>query len=105
MAAGETAKVSNNEVVNNPVDSTRPKSLKQQLVKAERDLKNMTNRKMSETVLRAQEQVIEKLKQQLTEMESKKSASTVKAKDKPIRWKLAETGEVVSKEDRLCKVQ
>ena len=97
MAAGETAKVSNNEVVNNPVDSTRPKSLEQQLVKAERDLKNMTNRKMSETVLRAQEQVIEKLKQRITEMESKKSASTVKAKDKPICWKLAGTGEVVSK--------
>ena len=103
LTAGQTAMENSNEVVNNSVDSTPTKGLKQQLVKAERDLKNMTNRKMSKTVLHAQEQVIEQLKQKLEEADRKQSATTAIAKDEPIMFQLGKTGKQESKKIAYIK--
>ena len=50
----------------------RTTSLKQQLVKAERDLKNMMNRKQDEAVINCQRQIIERLKQAKVKKDSKK---------------------------------
>ncbi len=77
--------------------NSTPKSLKQQLAKAEKDLKNMTNRKVDGTVLHVQEQIIEQLKQSIEEEESNKSAITVTIKDEPIIFQLNKTDERVSK--------
>lgn len=95
--AGETA-TNNNSVANVKAGkAVRTTSLKQQLTKAEKDLKNMVNRKVDDTVLCAQKQIVEQLKQAITEKNSKKEAPAFTLKDEPITFQLAKTGEKVSK--------
>ena len=98
--AGKTA-TNDNSVANAKV--VRTISLKQQLTKAEKDLKNMVNRKVDDTVLRAQEQIVEQLKQAITEKNSKKEAPALTLKDEPITFQLAKTGEKVSKKIAFVK--
>lgn len=72
MTAGKTAMDKGSTVVNsNTVSVSHPKSLKQQLAKAEKDLKNMTNRNVNEVVLHAQEQVITQLQQEIAQAEAR----------------------------------
>ncbi|MCE8466655.1 hypothetical protein [Bacteroides nordii] len=98
MTAGKTAMDKGSTVVNsNTVSVSHPKSLKQQLAKAEKDLKNMTNRNVNEVVLHAQEQVITQLQQEIAQAESKKQASTVALKDDVITFRLAKESKEVSK--------
>ena len=92
--AGKTA-TNDNSVAN--AKAVRTISLKQQLTKAEKDLKNMVNRKVDDTVLHAQEQVVEQLKQDIAKKDSKKVVPTLTLKDEPITFQLAKTGERVSK--------
>lgn len=95
--AGETAS-NTNSVDNAKAGKTvRTTSLKGQLTKAEKDLKNMINRKVDDTVLHAQEQIVEQLKQAISKKDSKKEAPTLTLKDEPITFQLAKTGEKVSK--------
>lgn len=98
--AGKTA-TNDNSVAN--AKAVRTISLKQQLTKAEKDLKNMVNRKVDDTVLRAQEQIVEQLKQAITEKNSKKEAPALTLKDEPITFQLAKTGEKVSKKIAFVK--
>ncbi|MCS2322625.1 hypothetical protein NXX34_05630 [Bacteroides fragilis] len=98
--AGKTA-TNDNSVAN--AKAVRTISLKQQLAKAEKDLKNMVNRKVDDTVLRAQEQIVEQLKQAITEKNSKKEAPALTLKDEPITFQLAKTGEKVSKKIAFVK--
>ena len=98
--AGKTA-TNDNSVAN--AKAVRTISLKQQLTKAEKDLKNMVNRKVDDTVLRAQEQIVEQLKQAITEKNSKKEAPALTLKDEPITFQLAKTGERVSKKIAFVK--
>ena len=101
--AGKTA-TNDNSVANAKAGkAVRTISLKQQLTKAEKDLKNMVNRKVDDTVLRVQEQIVEQLKQAITEKNSKKEAPALTLKDEPITFQLAKTGEKVSKKIAFVK--
>ncbi len=96
--AGKTATVNGNGVTNaNSKGAARTISLKQQLVKAEKDLNNMMNRKQDKTVLHAQEQIVKKLEQAIAEKDSKEEAPALTLKDEPITFQLAKTREEVSK--------
>lgn len=81
----------------------RTTSLKQQLVKAERDLKNMINRKQDEAVINCQRQIIERLKQAKVKKDSKKEALALTLNDEPITFQLTKTGEKVSKRIAFVK--
>lgn len=95
--AGKTA-TNNNSVANAKVGkAVRTISLKQQLTKAEKDLKNMINRKQDETVINCQRQMIEQLKQAKVKKDSKKEAPALTLKDEPITFQLTKTGDKVSK--------
>lgn len=101
--AGKTA-TDNNSVANAKVGKTvRTVSLKQQLIKAERDLKNMINRKQDETVINCQRQIIEHLKQAKAKKDSRKEAPALTLNDEPITFQLAKTGEKVSKRIAFVK--
>lgn len=101
--AGETA-TNNNSVANAKAGKTvRTTSLKQQLTKAENDLRNMVNRKVGETVLCAQRQIIEQLKQAKAKKDSKKEPPALTLNDEPITFQLAKTGEKVSKRIAFVK--
>lgn len=95
--AGETAS-NTNSVANVKVGKAmRTTSQKRQLKKAENDLKNMVNRKVDETVLDAQRQIVEQLKQAINEKSSKKEAPTLTLKNEPITFQLTNTREKISK--------
>ena len=101
--AGKTA-INNNSVANAKVGKTvRTISLKQQLTKAERDLKNMINRGQDETVINCQRQIIEQLKQAKAKKDSKKEAPALTLNDEPITFQLAKIGEKVSKRIAFIK--
>lgn len=101
--AGKTA-INNNSVANAKVGKTvRTTSLQQQLTKAEKDLKNMINRKQDETVINCQRQIIEELKQAKAEKDSRKEAPALTLNDEPITFQLAKTGEKVSKKIAFIK--
>lgn len=72
--------------------AVRTLSLQQQLIKAERDLKNIVNRQLGETVLHAQELIVKQLKQAIEEKNSK----ALTLKDEPITFQLTKTEEKVS---------
>lgn len=96
--AGKTA--NSNSVANDKtVKAMRTHSLQQQLAKAERDLKNLLNRKLGETVIHAQELVVEQLKQAVEE--NKEESMTFK--DEHITFQLAKTGEKVSRKIAFVK--
>lgn len=101
--AGKTA-TKNNTVANAKTgNAVRTTSLKGQLTKAEKDLKNMINRKVDDTVLRAQERIVEQLKQAISKKDSKEEAPTLTLNDEPITFQLAKTGEKVSKKIAFVK--
>lgn len=101
--AGKTA-TDNNSVANAKAgNAVRTKSLKQQLIKAERDLKNMINRKQDEAVINCQRQIIEQLKQAKAKKDSRKEAPALTLNDEPITFQLAKTGEKVSKRIAFVK--
>lgn len=95
--AGKTA--SEKKIVANAEtgNAVRTISLKEQLSKAERDLKNMINRKLDESVINEQKRIMEQLKQDIAKKDSKKEASALTLKDEPITFQLAKTGDKVSK--------
>lgn len=101
--AGKTA-TDNNSVANAKAGkAVRTVSLKQQLIKAERDLKNMINRKQDEAVINCQRQIIEHLKQAKAKKDSRKEAPALTLNDEPITFQLAKTGEKVSKRIAFVK--
>lgn len=79
--------------------AVRTLSLQQQLIKAERDLKNIVNRQLGETVLHAQELIVKQLKQAIEEKNSK----ALTLKDEPITFQLTKTEEKVSKKIAFVK--
>mgnify|MGYP000603377530 FL=1 len=79
--------------------AVRTLSLQQQLIKAERDLKNIVNRQLGETVLHAQELIVKQLKQAIEEKNSK----ALTPKDEPITFQLTKTEEKVSKKIAFVK--
>lgn len=101
--AGKTASNTNSVANVKAGKAVRTTSLKQQLIKAERDLKNMINRKQDEAVINCQRQIIEQLKQAKAKKDSKKEAPALTLKDEPITFQLAKTGEKVSKKIAFVK--
>lgn len=100
--AGKT--VTGNTVANTKAGkAVRTLSLQQQLIKAERDLKNIVNRQLGETVLHAQELIVEQLKQAIEEKNSKKETPVLTLKDEPITFQLTKTEEKVSKKIAFVK--
>ena len=100
--AGKT--VTGNTVANTKAGkAVRTLSLQQQLIKAERDLKNIVNRQLGETVLHAQELIVEQLKQAIEEKNSKKETPVLTLKDEPITFQLNKTEEKVSKKIAFVK--
>ena len=79
--------------------AVRTLSLQQQLIKAERDLKNIVNRQLGETVLHAEELIVKQLKQAIEEKNSK----ALTLKDEPITFQLTKTEEKVSKKIAFVK--
>ena len=65
----------------------------------ERDLKNIVNRQLGETVLHAQELIVKQLKQAIEEKNSK----ALTLKDEPITFQLTKTEEKVSKKIAFVK--
>ena len=73
------------------------KDLKKRLAKEERDLKSLINKRMNDTIINAQREIIAQLQQEIAQVESKKLASTVALKDDVITFRLAKDGKEVSK--------
>lgn len=96
--AGKTA-ISNSVANAKAGKAVRTLSLQQQLIKAERDLKNIVNRQLGETVLHAQELIVKQLKQAIEEKNSK----ALTLKDEPITFQLTKTEEKVSKKIAFVK--
>lgn len=53
------------------------KDLKKRLAKEERNLKSLINKRMNDTIINAQREIIAQLQQEIAQVESKKLASTV----------------------------
>ena len=68
------------------------KDLKKRLAKEERDLKSLINKRMNDTIINAQREIIAQLQQEIAQVESKKLASTVALKDDVITFRLAKDG-------------
>ena len=79
------------------------KDLKKRLAKEERDLKSLINKRMNDTIINAQREIIAQLQQEIAQVESKKLASTVALKDDVITFRLAKDGKEVSKKIALVK--
>lgn len=79
------------------------KDLKKRLAKEERDLKSLINKRMNDTIINAQREIIAQLQQDIAQAESKKLASTVALNDDVITFRLAKDGKEVSKKIALVK--
>ena len=79
------------------------KDLKKRLAKEERDLKSLINKRMNDTIINAQREIIAQLQQDIAQVESKKLASTVALNDDVITFRLAKDGKEVSKKIALVK--
>ena len=93
-----------NEVTNSKnVNTMCTKDLNKQLTKEEKALKSLISKKMNETVINAQKQVIEQLKQVITRAENKKQASTITLKNEAITFQLTKESKEVSRKIALIK--
>ena len=81
----------------------RKEDLKKRLAKEERDLKSLINKRMNDTIINAQREIIAQLQQDIAQAESKKLASTVALNDDVITFRLAKDGKEVSKKIALVK--
>ena len=79
------------------------KDLKKRLAKEERYLKSLINKRMNDTIINAQREIIAQLQQEIAQVESKKLASTVALKDDVITFRLAKDGKEMSKKIALVK--
>ena len=73
------------------------KDLKKRLAKEEKDLKSLISKRMNDTIINAQQEIIAQLQQVIAQVESKKQASTVALKDDVITFRLAKDDKEVSK--------
>ena len=92
-----------NTVANKAMATMCTKELKKRLAKEERDLKSLISKKMNDTIINAQQEIIAQLQQEIVQAESKKQASTVALKDDAITFRLAKDGKLVSKKIALVE--
>ena len=99
-AVAKAASKNDNAVINSQTQNmVCTTSLNEQIKKAEKDLKNLINRKLSESVINPQRIVLEQLKQELAKEQNSKQESNYKS----IAFQIAETGKIVSKQIAFVK--